>query len=189
MIQASALTIIETVHLPIHRTAVKRLRLRKLPRHRHIALDHRMRRKHLLRPALVRCKELLPVLRCCLPLCNLRRQWSDVRFTLCRKLRRHRSALQTAGAAAVTHTRVVDVGTIHHRNIALVDIVIHRARIHMVAVTVVLKVIVIPIAALVADADKAKAVIDTAIVPHMAAPIPPVEAISPARVAPPSRRP
>ena len=59
----------------------------------------------------------------------------------------------------------------------------------MVAVAVVLEVIVVPEATLVTNADKAEAVVYTAVVAHVTSPIAAVPAVAAAGIPPPARRP
>ena len=174
--------------LTVHASPLKLLWPGELRRYRDIAFDDRVRGEEHLRPAVVGRKELLAIAFRLTPRGHLRSQRVKVRFARRGKLRGQGAALQPAGPAVIAGARVVDVGVVHHRDIALINVVIHHARLDMVAIPVVVKVVVLPIPALVADTDKAEAVVHAAVVAHVAAPIAmvPAVAVVMVAVAPPS---
>jgi hypothetical protein len=95
-------------------------------------------------------------------------------------LRRPRSSLDAAPAAVVAHI-VHDGGVVD--DFVVVDVVDNR-RIHVVDGPVVGEVVVVPVAALIPEANVAEAVVDAAVVADVATPISTVKTVPAAIIAP-----
>ncbi len=106
-----------------------------------------------------------------------------------RELRRSRASLQTAGTTEVAGSRVVDIRVVHHRDVAVVHVVVHHLRANVVHIGVVVEVVPVPVAALVSKADEAEAIVDAAVIAYVLPPVAAVPSVPAAVMTPPAGRP
>ena len=132
------------------------------------------------RAAMVYVRELRPVGAGNVFILHLRPHRSGVHLMHRGQFRWSRTHLHSARSAVEAHTRAAATAVADRA----VVVVVHDRDVDIVDRAVVIEVPAAPIAALVAEADVAKAVIDAAIVADMRTPVTPIKSIMVMRVAP-----
>lgn len=126
------------------------------------------------RMALVPIHKLSPVRACIMLILHLRAHGCGVRLAAGRQFRRSGSDLQPAGSAIEADPRASAVVNCYA---AVVD-VMHYGNVHIVDRMVVIEVTTTPVAALVANSDIAKSVVDAAIEADVRSPVATIKSIA-----------